>query len=195
MRLSKEGKMKNRPVESERREWEWERAMTQFCFTENWCQRQKVRGGRRCTWWVWAGPRSTREMHNVSFVLSDCTAGTGPSLFLLQSVVSREMWKWFLLLDGSQILLGGTVFTHWSFRPSLSLLCHLPILHLIRSCEFVLSVGSCKVRRCETQECCYESGRSDGCKSVVRPREFGLNQVERNLSGNTFVTILSSCVS
>lgn len=42
---------------------------------------------------VWAGPRSTREMHNVSFVLNDCTAGTGPSLFLLQSVVSREMWK------------------------------------------------------------------------------------------------------
>lgn len=39
------------------------------------------------------GPGSTREMHNVSFVLNDCTAGTGPSLFPLQSVVSREMWK------------------------------------------------------------------------------------------------------
>lgn len=25
--------------------------------------------------------------------LNDCTAGTRPSLFLLQSVVSREMWK------------------------------------------------------------------------------------------------------
>lgn len=31
--------------------------------------------------------------------------------------------------------MGGTVFHHWSFRPSLSLLCHLPIPHLIRSCE------------------------------------------------------------
>lgn len=90
---------------------------------------------------------------------------------------------------------GGTVFNHWSFRPFLSLRCHLSILHLIRSCEFVLSVGSWKVRRCETQECCYESAGSDECKTVVRQREFGLNQVERNRSGNTFVTILSSCVS
>lgn len=33
-----------------------------------------------CTWWVWAGPRSTRETHNVSFVLNDCAVGTGLSL-------------------------------------------------------------------------------------------------------------------
>lgn len=83
--------------------------------------------------------------------------------------------------------------------PSLALLCHLPILHLIRSCEFVLSVGRWKLRRCETKECCYESGRGDGCRKVVQSREFGLNQFEmkegRNLSGNTFVTILSSHVS
>lgn len=30
-----------------------------------------------CTWRVWAGPRSTRETHNVSFVLNDCAVGTG----------------------------------------------------------------------------------------------------------------------
>lgn len=83
--------------------------------------------------------------------------------------------------------------------PSLSLLCHLPFLHLIRSCEFVLSVGRWKLRRCETKECCYESGRSDGSMKVVQSREFGLNQFGmregRNLSGNTFVTISGSYVS
>lgn len=33
-----------------------------------------------CTWWVWAGPWSTRETHNVSFVLNVCAVGTGLSL-------------------------------------------------------------------------------------------------------------------
>lgn len=94
----------------------------------------------------------------------------------------------------------GVFFTVKSPPPqSLALLCHLPILHLIRSCEFVLSVGRWKLRRCETKECCYESGRSDGCRKVVQSWEFGLNQFEmkegRNLSGNTFITILSSHVS
>lgn len=82
--------------------------------------------------------------------------------------------------------------------PSLSLLCHLPILHLIRSCDFVLSVGSWKLRRCETKECCYESGWSDGCMKVVQSGEFGLNQFERiegrNLNGNTRHSLELMCI-
>lgn len=58
-----------------------------------------------CTWRDWAGPRSTWETHNVSFVLNDCAAGTGLPFSLL-SVVCCEMWKWFLSLAHVQILLG-----------------------------------------------------------------------------------------
>lgn len=63
-----------------RRESAREGEMTQFCFTQRWCQRRRILWRLWRTWWAWAGPWSTRETHNVSFVLNDCTVGTRPSL-------------------------------------------------------------------------------------------------------------------
>lgn len=128
-----------------RREWKWEGEMTQFCFTECWCQTQRVHGG--------CGARDGSGLGLVHTGNAQCLVcfkwlrcWNWSLSFLLLSVVSCEMWKWFLVLEGSQILLGRVEFYRLYFPPSLSLLHHLPILHLMQFSDFVPSVGSLKLR-------------------------------------------------
>lgn len=72
-----------------------------------------------------------------------------------------------MLLDLSQILLGGMSFTVLSFPLSLSLFHHLPILHLITFSDSVKSMGSLQLRsgdvRDEVIDTCkqYDQGNKD----------------------------------
>lgn len=100
-----------------------------------------------CTWRDWAGPRSTWETHNVSFVLNDCAVGTGlpfSSYCLLSAVkCGNDFCLWLM----SRFFWERCIPLLPFFSVPLSLFhLHLPGLHLIRVNDCVNSLGTCKER-------------------------------------------------
>lgn len=115
-----------------------------------------------CTWWVWAGPRSTRETHNVSFVINVCAVGTALSLFPFAVCCLPWNVEMIFVLGSRSCSFGRDEFYHLSFPRSLSLFLHLPILHLIRFSDFCEICGEFA-----TKEWCFRRGWSeviDTCK-------------------------------
>lgn len=118
--------------------------MTQLCFTQCWCQRQRDPWRLWCTWQVWAGPRSTRETHNVSFVWNDCSVGTGLPLSSCCLLSAVKCGNDFCLWDRVQIYLGGmgfSLYLYLSSSLSRSPFHHFSVRALIRFCDFAKREG------------------------------------------------------
>ena len=101
-----------------------------------------------CTWRVWAGPRSTRETHNVSFVLNDCAVGTSlplSSCCLLSAVkCGNDFCHW----TSARSLWGGMSFPPLAFLSPCPYLrfAIFQCLHLIRCSDLVESAGTLWLR-------------------------------------------------
>lgn len=133
-----------------------------------------------CTWRDWAGPRSTRETHNVSFVLNDCAVGTGLPLSSCCLLSAVKCGNDFCLWLVSRFFWEKCIFP-LSFSGSVSLFhLHLPSLHLIRVKAFVNSL-----------EICMESGVRH--MRAVGSREWDLIQFEGKGRWTVLMEGLSSC--